>query len=156
MPVKQDYPPLIAEGLSLTTLGAVQALCVDPFLHSVSRPRLMAGLRALLDILAGDGIRCNIWLDGSFVTLKSEPADIDVLLYVAPHTEMTDAQWERLSWFASKDDANVAAMLSDYGCDCYFTNDRSHLDSYWMKQFGRDRSGNPKGIAVVSINGGAT
>ena len=144
MPSKQDYPPLFREGLQLTTLDEVQVLCVDAFPNSMSRPRLMAGLRALVEMLAKDKIPADLWIDGSFVTRKLEPADVDVVLYVGEQTELTKAQGERLEWFSSKDDTHAAQMLSEYGCDCYFTQLRKHLVSYWMRQFGRDRGGNSK------------
>ncbi len=160
MPRKQDYPPILADGLHQKTLGDIQVLCVDAFPRSVSRVRLVDGLSAMVDLLTTDGIRGNLWVDGSFVTQKVEPEDVDVVLEVpqAVFDNATSVQKERLCWFASRQRADVTQKRLDYACDCYlFANapgDSDTLD-YWMRQFGRDRSNNPKGIFVLKINGGA-
>ena len=113
----------------------------------------MAGLLAMVDLLTSDGIRGDLWVDGSFVTTKLDPDDVDVVLELAEITGVTPAQEERLQWFSSRQAADVAQKYDDYGCDCYVTI-RSTRD-YWLSQFGRDRGNNPKGIAILQINGGA-
>lgn len=120
----------------------------------------MPGLRAMVDLLTADAVRCNLWVDGSFLTTKLEPKDVDVVLEVtaAVIASATRLQKERLSWFASKNDADVIQKHRDYACDCYLFFDapgKPRMRDYWMRQFGRDRSNRTKGIVVLQINGGA-
>lgn len=149
---KQDYPPILGDGLHSKTLEEIAVLCVDAFPLSASRTRLMVGLRAMVGLLTADGIRGNLWIDGSFVTKKLEPDDVDVVLEISEPTEITPEQKNRLKWFASRQPADVAQKRADYWCDCYVTLSSSH--DYWLRQFGRDRIANPKGIIVLHINGG--
>ena len=60
----------------------------------------MVGLRAMVGLLTADGIRGNLWIDGSFVTKKLEPDDVDVVLEISEPTEITPEQKNRLKWFA--------------------------------------------------------
>lgn len=146
MPPKEDFPPLLPGGLYARTLADIQEQCVDAFVESRSRPQLFAGLRNLIQELSdADGLQGDLWIDGSFVTQKLNPGDVDVVLYAADLT--TDAQ------------AHLVELLGrigkrDYGCDFYFAQELDVLESYWRGQYGTDRSGNSKGIMVVSINGG--
>ncbi len=78
MPRKLDYPPILPDGLHQKNLEEVQVLCVDAFPLSASRVRLMAGLRAMVDLLTTDGVSGNLWVDGSFLTKKLEPEDVDI------------------------------------------------------------------------------
>ena len=112
----------------------------------------MVGLRAMVDLLTADGIRGNLWVDGSFVTRKLEPDDVDVVLEISELPEITPEQGNRLKWFGSLQPADVAQKRANYCCDCYVTLSIGH--DYWLRQFGRDRSANPKGIIVLHINGG--
>ena len=157
---KQDYLPLLADGLHPKTPEELQALCVDGIPLSMSRARLMAGLRAMIDLLTADGICGDLWVDGSFLTEKLEPEDIDVVLEVtaAMLTGATRPQADRLTWFSSRNNTDVEQKRRDYSCDCYFFWEAPGLKSmraYWLRQFGRDCSNNPKGIVVLQINGGA-
>lgn len=160
MPKKQDYPPLLADGFHEGALEELQALCVDKFPFSASRGRLMTGLQTMFELLTRDGIRGNLWVDGSFLTEKLEPNDIDVVLEVteAMLAGATQAQKNRLRWFGSQEDADAIQERRAYGCDCYVFSEApggSRWRDYWMRQFGRDRSKHPKGIFVLKVNGGA-
>ncbi len=62
----------------------------------------MTGVRSLVQDLSTDGIIGNLWINGSFVTDKLNPFDVDVVLYVSAETELTPDQQNRLNWLASK------------------------------------------------------
>ena len=103
MPRKEDFPPLLADGLKVRTLEEIDALCVDAFPLSSTRKRLMAGLRAMVDRLVDVGIQGNLWIDGSFLTTKTDPDDVDIVLELSQATtdNLPEAQANTLSWFAS-------------------------------------------------------
>lgn len=154
MPTKSDFPPLLPEGLHTKVLDDLQSLCVDAFPLSSSRPRLMNGLRTLVRNLDGIGVHADLWIDGSFVTAKLNPEDIDVVLCFGGQEELTVTQYQflrRLLRAQSTAQANYARL--HYGCDFYIAPEAR--PAYWLRWYGHDRKDNPKGIVIVRINGGA-
>lgn len=49
---------------------------------SVTRFNLFLKINALLSKLRGLEIHCEVWIDGSFVTEKTDPSDVDVSLMI--------------------------------------------------------------------------
>lgn len=84
MSVKFDHPPLLAPGRHFMTLSDVELLCVTPFQGSARsrRERLFYGLEELAQDILRVGLRCRAFVDGSFLTVKPEPDDIDVLVSI--------------------------------------------------------------------------
>ena len=117
----------------------------------------MARLEQVITELKQAGIIGDLWIDGSFVTEKIDPKDVDVVLFVSERRRraFTARQDKVLRWFYS----NLSATHS---CDSYiaFRFPRSHPEwkdgkqwqAYWLKQFGTGRSGARKGIIAVSIH----
>lgn len=143
----------------------VEATCVASFPLSGSRAPLFAGLRAIADRLAAGGIAGELWVDGSFLTQKMEPGDVDIVLRVEEDflNATSPSQQSLLDWFGSANEAAREQRKKQFGCDSYvfcelpeghpYYPGRS-LFEYWKTQFGRDREQTPKGIAVVLISGG--
>jgi len=157
-----DYPPLLPAGLHPKTLGELEQLCVTDFPLSRSRAPIFVGFRRLVEHLSTLAIQGDLWVDGSFVTRKIEPGDIDVALSLTTTfwASAVPAQRTLLSWFGSTDGATRANIKRDYSCDSYVFVDipagqpgypGRDMRQYWLDQFGSDRSGNVKGIAVLSI-----
>jgi hypothetical protein len=162
---EMDYPALLAPGLHPKTWTELSALCVDGFPLSQSRPRILQGLRSLVEKLVAEGLELDLWADGSFLTLKDEPGDVDFVLRLDLQvaSRLTGSQIALLQWLGTRDLAVRAQIKQDYGCDPYVFVDvpTSHpfsggvdLRQYWLTQFGADRSNNPKGIATLSIPNG--
>ena len=64
------------------SLAEVQIRCVDEFDLSTTRKPLMEAFTQVLDCLSAANVTCEIWLDGSFVTAKINPTDIDFIAVV--------------------------------------------------------------------------
>jgi len=93
-----------------------------------------------------------VLLDGSYVTGKRDPGDLDLAVEV-------DADLI----------ANTGVLLAgpaakpQYRCDAYAipvypsgsAEERVTLElrAYWQKWFGKDRSGNPKGFVLATVGG---
>src|SRR5438552_3601751 len=77
-----EFPPLWPPGFHAVALPTIQVRCVDEFDLSTKRKPLMEAFRVVLDCLATAGATCEIWLDGSFVTAKINPKDIDFIAVV--------------------------------------------------------------------------
>ena len=159
---KHEYPPLLPIGRHLLSLNGLRALCVDPFPLSATRPRIMAGLEKIVQQLVAAGIVAELWIDGSFLTEKVDPEDVDASLRIA--SEMWDnaseEQRRTLEWLVSAD------LKITYACDMYLWIEypEGHPDywvgqywqAYWMRQWGFSRSQEFKGIAVLRLPEGAS
>jgi hypothetical protein len=160
-----DYRPLLQAGLHPKTWSELEQLCVSAFPLSRSRAIKFSGLRRIVDRILAEGIEGDLWVNGSFLTNKIEPGDIDIVLSLdfGFLVRATPAQQLLLSWLGATDAATRAEIMRDYSCDSYFFCDvpAGHLGytgpdmrQYWLNQFGSGRGGSPKGIAVLSIPGG--
>ena len=99
----------------------------------------------------------EVWVNGSFLTQKIDPADIDFLLCVSADLyDNGTAEQHRLFTLIGEQ-----GLRDQNHCDSYLlvewaTGHALHaagadLRLYWQKQFGRDRSGRKKGIAVLPL-----
>ena len=66
----------------------IRYLCVDDarFHLSNRRAKIMENLETLIGGLRVIGIRGKVWIDGSFLTEKIEPNDVDILLDLEDET----------------------------------------------------------------------
>ena len=63
-------------------LGDLWKLCVERFDTSASRPRLMSSLNSFMNYLTATAGVCDVWVNGSFVTEKNDPSDIDLTVVI--------------------------------------------------------------------------
>lgn len=155
--VKTEFPPLLAPGMHRMQLADVWRLCVCDFPLSATRPRIMRGLERLISYMNRMGITGELWLDGSFLTQKIDPDDVDMALRLqsAFSDNVTLDQDAFLRWFADDD------LKPRFYCDTYvfveYPEDDPRFDEgdedrrYWLGWFGRSRRKMPKGIATVQI-----
>lgn len=154
-----EYPPLLPIGRHALSMSGLRLLCVDKFPLSNTRTNIMDGFETVVERLVNSNIRGEIWVDGSFLTEKLEPQDVDFVLRIEAdvYDNGTREQREVINWL--NDD-----LKSSYFCDSYWfpVYPRSHpnygigedLEAYWMKQWGLSRTDNVKGIAVIELPGG--
>jgi uncharacterized protein DUF6932 len=79
---KQEFPPLLPRGFHVREIPALHGEFVEAFPESETRESLLSDMVALVDQLQKEKIVGDIWLDGSFVTEKVNPNDIDFILVV--------------------------------------------------------------------------
>ncbi|GED69423.1 hypothetical protein BRE01_31250 [Brevibacillus reuszeri] len=95
-----------------------------------------------------------IWLDGSYLTQKVNPNDIDLIAFYIPEDLPNEAK-------AKEVQAMFGAYAKQFKCDAYHCLTFDHwpseqqqrvddtlrtLRTYWMGQFGFDRNRHPKGL----------
>jgi hypothetical protein len=152
---KPDFPPLLQPGLHNITLLQVHALAVAPFDHDQRRHDLYQKLAAWVGALQALGVGGTLWLDGSFLTEKPEPGDIDCVLW-HPHwvnggVNITPAMQRQVAHLL---DQAVADNLFDL--DLYVESPAPdevfHREAYWrgVLGFSHDRI-TAKGFAEVNI-----
>lgn len=149
MSEKKEFSPLLAAGLHDMSLESIQTLCVEPF-NSPRREMLFDNFSTFASIIRGLGARGYFWLDGSFLTEKHSPDDIDLVVELDLAT---------LCLLPVEVHHRIQATVNDakarYLCDAYTVTTSPNHDSdraYWRGLFGffRDER-TPKGIARVPI-----
>jgi len=78
-----DEAGFLPAGVHICTLEEIK-LRFGTFQRSDRRPELFRRLEAFLSEARASGIVLSVLIDGSFVTAKAEPNDIDVILVLAP------------------------------------------------------------------------
>lgn len=117
----------------------------------------MDGFFELLGQVKAVGVEGELWLNGSFLTDKIDPKDLDFVLSVsAEHYDNSTV--EMRSVFDKIESEN---LKPGYSCDCYLLTEWTEghplyesgqqLRQYWLGIFGRNRSGAEKGIAVIRL-----
>lgn len=147
--MKADYPPLFAPGFHDINCSDIPHLFIEPFFVQERREKLLNGLVNLLEKLKELHLDLEIWLDGSFATLKLEPEDVDVAVFFdISQINSLDEERKRI--------IEVLSVTIDtktrYNCDVYFIpNHDDTTRSYWRGWFGFSRSEIPKGIPRLFI-----
>ncbi|WP_261925976.1 DUF6932 family protein [Methylorubrum sp. GM97] len=152
---KFDYAPLLAPGRHYRQLTEIEDLCVRPFLKSAMRPNLFARLCTFVQAIKSADICCEILVNGSFLTVKNDPSDVDVALLMDPDVaESLNADQEALvdaindNIFIDKVDA-FAETLFPIGHASFRLDGNERL---WSEQYGSEHNGvYLKGIAVLRV-----
>ena len=158
----QEFPPLLPVGLHSMTVLELRHLCVCDFRLSQTRHRLMTGLERAIQRLLVTDIVGELWVDGSFLTCKIDPGDVDVTrVWAAFYESSTEDQKMVIDWFNGG-----AELKAEFDCHAFAWIDfpeghARYWDSewtraYWTRQWGFSRSGIRKGIAVIKVPHGVS
>jgi hypothetical protein len=118
----------------------------------------MAGLAEVVERLSAYQVAGELWVDGSFLTEKINPGDVDIVLRVpSSYTDDGTIKQRRIvDW--------IDGNLREHNlCDSYVFYEFPDADpnyllgeemrDYWSKWFGHSRDRTPKGIAVIELTG---
>lgn len=151
---KSDYPALLAPGVHALTISELHAIAVAPFPSDSQRQSLFAKLTKWANALQAVGLSGTMWLDGSFLTEKMAPGDIDCVLWspkwLASHS-VTSAVQSNVQYLLDQSTAKAI-----YDLDLYIelpSDDQVvHREAYWKGFFGycHDRV-TAKGFAEVKL-----
>ncbi|GAA0438551.1 hypothetical protein GCM10008983_14310 [Lentibacillus halophilus] len=149
------------------TIANIKSELVDSFPNSQTRERNFKGLKNfLVSLKDGDvlPLLSKIWLDGSFLTNKINPNDIDMVLLFNP----SDDNIPKISEFFEQRRQYFRQIGETFYCDAYFTVDHTLIppndsakasfdkqNKYWMGQFGFDREGKNKGMLEIGCPEGS-
>ena len=156
------FMPLLDPGMHPMSIADLRLLCVEDsrFDLSTSRAPLMDNLEEVLGRLQAVEIEGKVWIDGSFLTEKIDPDDVDLVVALTSTfiEAATPSQTTTIEWIYSN-------LYDTYKCHSFTftTYPEGHpyyLDGvwnhdFWMTQWGFDRSNNPKGIAVLPLPKGS-
>ena len=143
MPIPEFVEPsgYLPPGRHLATWNEI----VDRFSTNPHRTALSRMLFEALRMLSKAGCR-QVWINGSYVTDKERPGDVDVL-YDA--WALRPNELDQL--FRSETAATRADRNKIYGGD-YFPVYDDELDGALISHFETDRSDIPKGIVQLSLS----
>lgn len=118
----------------------------------------MDNLECLIGGLRTIGIRGSVWIDGSFLTEKIDPNDVDVLLVVEDRTLTAFNARQRADVDWLKDNGEIK---TDYDCDSHILvrwpvghpsyGHGEWLYGFYLKLFGWDEYFQMKGIITVDL-----
>lgn len=162
--LKAEFPPLLVPGFHEVSLEELHQLTVENprFPLSKTRAQIMKHLWTVAGCLCRWGIFADLWIDGSFLTEKIDPSDVDfvVVLPVGFLDTITQEQEKVLDWLC--EDSTQPAKKT-FSCDSYALyetdpSDPGHsdyltMDAYWKKTFGHSIRGVQKGMALVRLSG---
>lgn len=143
------------------TLQGVRDLCVETFPLSTSRQGIMDGLTTIIDRLNFEQIVAEVWLDGSFLTQKIDPVDVDFIVRVEAefYDKSKGSQREVLDWIDNE------FLKDSHKCDCYLLTEwpANHAlfalgqseRNRWLDLFGRSRAPlrQEKGLILLTLTG---
>lgn len=151
------FGPLFPAGLHAITPDELYKICVEAFPLSVTRKPIFTNLLEVIQSLTARSIFGDLWIDGSYVTTKFNPRDVDLVLCVSSnlYDNCSTEQLAVFEWFESD------ALHTDYRCDGYISIEWPQGDplyasgvatrDYWSNLFGHTRDGFEKGIPVIRL-----
>jgi hypothetical protein len=148
--LKPEFPSLLPPGLHQFQLGDLHAAFVAPFTQSVRRSMLLAGFTKFIDEVKTLAICGELWFDGSFVTEKQDPDDIDLVLIFDPASLecLTPEQQQ-----AARHLFHQPSSKAKYNCDVYCASSADPvIVSYWRGWYGFKRDQRTaKGVGFLTL-----
>ena len=144
-----EAKPILEPGLHDFEIEEISNHFLQDFPTSKTRKPLIDGLRAFIGHLADIGVPIELWIDGSFTTSKTDPNDIDLVIF-SPAEELNKLPDEKKALFQVLTDRQ--SIKKNFGCDVLFCpSENLDMRSYWRGWYGFDRNEQPKGIARVTV-----
>jgi hypothetical protein len=128
---------------------------------SSTRSKVMEGFRDVLKRIVRCGLRGELWINGSFLTEKIDPPDIDCVAMIPSqfYDDGSPVQKDVIDWLQSKANEPKRLYLCDTSAELVYDenspNHYMHADmvEYWQRTFGRSvATGTPKGIGVLRLD----
>jgi len=144
-----EYAPIHNAGFLDITNEQLEETFLEPFDNKTRREYLLSRFNALVDRFKETGLSAEVWIDGSFSTLKPEPGDIDVIFFVDGNQVnlLTPDQQKIILELNNRQYSNIR-----YNCDVFIIpNQDFNNRSYWRGWFGFSRNEEPKGIIRLYI-----
>lgn len=155
---KSEFPPLLQQGLHDLDEKSLKALVVEKFPRSTRREILWNNFVEIVGQLKSLKLPCKIWLDGSFLTEKIDPDDIDLVVDFPIQVMLS----------LSPEQGDIIHKLSNCGFRhnqklhtfVMFTAPAIHVEyvhhvavhEQWKRDFGFSYiKREPKGIAVLEV-----
>jgi hypothetical protein len=153
--VKQDHQAIFGPGRHPLSINDMRTILVQPF-PATRRFDLYAAFYSLVSELKACQVRCEIWIDGSFVTYKPEPDDIDFTIMIdATEFDTLDENGKSLLERLGHAEEKYLGCLDCFLCIVYPKGDPKRRDDPpedWAKQWSIEHNERYlKGFAVMRV-----
>jgi hypothetical protein len=145
----------LPEGIHQVSTAEVKALLVDPFPNSSTRPGLYERWLGVREAIRRIVPVQTEWLNGSYVTKKEDPGDIDLIVFLDPKVDQLDTPDQiLLLGLTAQEVTKVLHGCHSFPVTAYPPGHPAHA-SYlaamqtWRAFFGKDREGNAKGFLEI-------
>ena len=150
---ERTHPPIFPPGLHQIAVETLEETFVAPGFDTQLRHRLTTQLRLFVGVLANLGVHGDIWIDGSYVTKKPDPRDVDVALSMTPMALRTlaDEHKSRLAYYG--DESGRSHVRSRWQVDFYvFDSTNLRRYEYFRALFSNNPDqANQKGIPFIRL-----
>jgi len=151
--MKIEYPSIIAVGIVNMNLDEFEDWSKTSFKDSAYRQSLLNNFKELIKKVQVFGFSFEIWVDGSYLTEKPEPDDIDMLIIVSRRVInklSLDKQDELYNkYFSIEGKSNIKQL---YKCDINFMyKEDNKRRAFWLDLYGYSRDKKPKGIISIKV-----
>lgn len=161
----------LTPGIHTYNINEFKQQFVSSFTNSTTRTTIYANFILWLKQVIKVVPPRYLWLDGSYLTNKIDPNDLDLIMFYYPEDIQSEQQALDLGELIHRDSRK-------HDCDAYLCYSLEHwpperlaaipdqskiMQRYWMGQFGFDRERQPKGMVQIDrdellsiITGGVT
>ena len=117
-----------AAGFHPCTLADIEANFVNRFLTSITRNDILVGYTSFINKLKQYGVKCEQWIDGSFVTSNINPNDIDLVCIIDKVIldNLSDLAQQELGELL-----NPSIAKAKYKCDAYLFVKVADTGRFW-------------------------
>lgn len=143
---------MLPPGIHHLTLEEIQRVAVTPFVADARRALLFASFQQWIWKLRALHVEAILWVDGSFVTSKYGPNDIDCIMWnPTAGVELTDQQWVEVRELTDRKTVKVR-----FGIDFYMEtpseSERLGRHAYFRGLFGYQHDEKtPKGFVELKL-----
>lgn len=158
---KEEFPPLLGAGFHSVTVERLRTLCVADFVGSATRAKIMDSLASAIERVQAGKFPAEMWIDGSFLTKKIDPSDVDLALIIPAHVQMAATPQIRatLEWIESDETYDRELLdgrvLTMHPASSPMFPKWEATRQYWELLFGTEHDDvTPKGVAFIRFRGG--
>lgn len=140
--------------LIITDWEAIASEFVEPFTKSITRSATYKALQTyLIEVKTELGIPLIIWMDGSFITKKPNPNDVDFVIFV--DTDVFQQHQTAIQRFVAKR-RELRSLIDGYFVEVFPTDHSNYFITEadtieWYHRFSRDRNKRKKGILTFTF-----
>lgn len=150
--MKPEYDPLLPAGIHQMTLAELKTDFVESFPASIRREQIYERFLDFLRIIIMIDVVEEIWIDGSFVTKKDEPDDIDAVAFASAAVvdSLTCDKMNTMKMIFNDPITTKIRFMTDIR---FCTIEDQKMRSYWRGWYCFTRDEKPKGAVALKVKG---
>lgn len=144
-----DFPAVLELGIHKKTMTEFEVWVITQFPNSESKVKLLKHFQRLIIKIQEFKISFEVWIDGSFLTTKPQPLDIDLLILAKKRDVNKYVQDRFYSFFSNENKHNIKML---YSCAVsYIIKGQKRDYDFWYNWFSKSRQGQSKGFISIEF-----